>query len=82
MSMSVAMRGGIAFVVTAFCYAQAQQVITTVAGTEFTFPTSPLPALSAPYGNIQGVAVNGSGNVYVSDLNRETLSRRGIDHDE
>ncbi len=73
--MSVAMRGGIAFVVTAFCYAQAQQVITTVAGTEFTFPTSPLPALSAPYGNIQGVAVDGSGNVYVSDLNNNLVSR-------
>ena len=73
--MSVLMRGCIASVITAFCCAQAQPVITTVAGTQFTFPTTPLPALNAPYGSIQGVAVDGNGNVYVSDLDNNLISR-------
>lgn len=43
------------------------QVITTVAGTTFTFPSQPLPALSAPLGFPQGVAADAKGNVYVAD---------------
>src|SRR5277367_3398399 len=43
------------------------QVITTIVGTTFTFPSSPLPALSAPLGQTSGVAVDSNGNVYVAD---------------
>jgi uncharacterized protein (TIGR03437 family) len=73
--MSVLMRGPIALVISSFCCAQAQQVITTVAGTEFTFPSLPLPALNAPFGSVQGVAVDGNGNIYVSDLDNNLISR-------
>lgn len=45
----------------------AAQVITTVAGTSFTFPASPLPALSAPLGRPAAMAVDSQGNVYVGD---------------
>ena len=43
------------------------QVITTFAGTEFTFPRTPLPALSAPLGQVAGVAVDTHGSVYIAD---------------
>ena len=54
------------------CACALSQVITTIAGTEFTFPASAVPALNAPlsgvtaYGGI-GVAVDVAGNVYASD---------------
>jgi trimeric autotransporter adhesin len=43
------------------------QVITTVAGTDFTFPPIPLAAINAPIGFINGVAIDGGGNVYIGD---------------
>jgi sugar lactone lactonase YvrE len=43
------------------------QVITTVAGTDWTFPTSRLLAVNAPLGNVQGIAVDARGNIYVAD---------------
>ena len=45
------------------------QVITTAAGTPWVFPATSLPALSAPLGQVQNLAMDGSGNVYVADLN-------------
>jgi len=45
----------------------SQGIITTVVGTDWHFPVTPRPALNAPLGAIQGVAVDGSGNLYVSD---------------
>ncbi len=51
------------------------QVITTVAGTTFTFPSSPLPALNAPFGLIIGVAVDGNGSVYVADPQNSIVAR-------
>jgi uncharacterized protein (TIGR03437 family) len=55
-------------------YATAQ-VITTIAGTSFTFPSSPLPALNVPLGLLQGVAVDAAGNVYVGDLSNNVVIR-------
>src|SRR5271168_4471720 len=43
------------------------QVITTVAGTSYLFPTQPLPAIGAPLGRIGGVAIDAKGNLYASD---------------
>src|SRR5215472_4261747 len=43
------------------------QVTTTVAGTNFTFPNTPIPALNAPTGYLYGVAVDSAGNVYMAD---------------
>jgi uncharacterized protein (TIGR03437 family) len=43
------------------------QVITTIAGTTFTFPSSPLPALNAPLGTVTGVAIDATGEVFVAD---------------
>src|ERR1051326_5493976 len=45
----------------------AQGIITTIAGTDFSFPPTPLAALSAPLGKVDGVAVDPSGNLYASD---------------
>src|SRR5690242_7127511 len=45
----------------------AQGIITTIAGTDFSFPPTPLSALSAPLGKVDGIAVDTSGNVYASD---------------
>ena len=47
--------------------ANAQGVITTVAGTTWTFPPSPLPAVNAPLGQTTGIAVDAKGNVYIAD---------------
>jgi hypothetical protein len=45
------------------------QVIITAAGTPWIFPASSLPALSTPLGQVQNLAMDASGNVYVADLN-------------
>src|ERR1039458_4094569 len=44
-----------------------QGVITTVAGTDFVFPSSPMPAVNAPLGLPYGIAIDSGGNVYVAD---------------
>src|ERR1700733_6463420 len=51
------------------------QVITTVAGTDFTFPNSPLPALNAPLGAVTGVAVDANGDVYAADPSNNLVMR-------
>src|ERR1035441_2298897 len=43
------------------------QVITTVAGTNWFFPTSTVAALSAPLGFLESAAVDAQGNVYAAD---------------
>ena len=58
-----------------------QSIITTVAGTDFTFRGDGGPATDAPLGQIRDVAVDSSGNVFVSDnQNRqiEKISPDGI----
>jgi len=49
-----------------------QQVITTVAGSDFVFPKTPLPALSAPLGanglSFCACAIDASGNLLLSDV--------------
>src|SRR5262245_42130174 len=42
------------------------QVITTIAGTDWAFPSQPLPALKAPLGHVVGVAVDVEGNAYIT----------------
>ena len=59
----------------------ASQVITTVVGTNFIFPSSPYPAISAPLGRVSGVAVDGNGSVYVADVDNNLvmrISRSGV----
>src|ERR1035441_4371617 len=51
------------------------QVITTVAGTDWFFPTSSLPALSAPLGQPGAVAVDAQGNVYAPDWYNDIVVR-------
>jgi sugar lactone lactonase YvrE len=41
--------------------------ITTVAGTTWVFPQTPIAATSAPLGTVQGAATDTTGNVYVAD---------------
>ena len=50
-------------------------IITTFAGTNFTFPSSPLPALNAPLGSPQGLATDSAGNVYVADRANNMVMR-------
>jgi uncharacterized protein (TIGR03437 family) len=52
-----------------------QQVITTIAGTTFSFPPSPLVALNAPLGNITGVATDANGRVYIADPQNNLVIR-------
>jgi len=42
-------------------------VITTVAGTEFSFPPTPLASLETPLGRLADLVVDTKGSVYVSD---------------
>jgi len=51
------------------------QVITTIAGTVFTFPSQPLPAVNAPLGGASGVATDSKGNVYVADPDNSLVMR-------
>jgi uncharacterized protein (TIGR03437 family) len=56
-------------------YCAQAQVITTVAGTSFTFPSTPLLAPNAPLGYVKGVAVDASGNVYAADSDNNIIVR-------
>src|SRR5271157_1277868 len=58
-----------------WCAGAPAQIITTVAGTDFVFPTTPLPALNAPLGGVQGVAVDAQGNVYAADSSNNIVVR-------
>src|ERR1035437_6377065 len=51
------------------------QVINTVAGTNWFFPTSSVQALSAPLGTPLGVAVDAQGNVYAADNTNNIVVR-------
>src|ERR1039458_1994407 len=51
------------------------QVITTVAGSTWLFPTSSVPALSAPLGSLEGVVVDAQGNVYAVDPDNNVVVR-------
>ena len=55
------------------------QVITTVAGTTFSFPSQPVPALNAPLGNVAGVATDAKGNVYFTDSDNNLVLKIGPD---
>jgi hypothetical protein len=58
------MRGLIAAVVSALCCAQAQQVITTAARTDFSFPQTQIAATGAPVGMPVGVALDSAGRCW------------------
>ncbi len=51
------------------------QVITTIAGTDFHFPTGSLPALNAPLGDVLAVTVDPSGNVLTADPSNNQVFR-------
>ena len=68
--------------VLAFCMCAQPvygQVIDTVAGTAWFFPTSTTQALSAPLGNVGGVAVDAQGNVYATDTGNNIVIRISSD---
>lgn len=62
------------FFIVLACVADAQ-VITTVAGTDWSFPPSPLPAIHAPLGQTFAVATDPGGNVYIADVSNHMVSR-------
>src|ERR1035441_7088931 len=58
------------------CIASLQgQMITTVAGTDWFFPTTSIPALSAPLGFLEGLAVDAQGNVYAANSGNSIVVR-------
>jgi len=63
------------FVLCLWCGAAHAQIITTVAGTDFAFPATPLPAVSAPFGNIPGVTLDAQGNIYAADSGNNIVVR-------
>jgi len=69
----------LAFAWLAFTSHVLAQVITTVAGTTFTFPSVALPALNAPLGILSAVATDTKGNVYLSDSDNNLVLRIGVD---
>ena len=58
------------------CAAVGQaQIITTVAGTDPVFPSAGVPALAAPLKTPSGVAVDGGGNIYITDPGNNIVAR-------
>jgi sugar lactone lactonase YvrE len=43
------------------------QTISTIAGSKYSFPTAPVPAVQAPLGKVSAAAVDKAGNYYVAD---------------
>jgi len=64
--MNCRVRSWLSACVLAFAPARAQ-VITTVAGTDWSFPASILPAVDAPLGSVPQAAADSAGNLYISD---------------
>ena len=54
--------------------AEAQN-ISTIAGSNWVFPTAPLPALKAPLGYVSAVAADSAGNYYVADTSNALILR-------
>ncbi|HLK67398.1 MAG TPA: hypothetical protein VKU19_28375 [Bryobacteraceae bacterium] len=55
------------------------QVITTIAGTDPALSASGIPAISAPLIHATGVAVDGSGNLYIADTGSQIVTRVSAD---
>ncbi len=55
--------------------AHAQGFITTIAGTDWLFPQTPVPALSAPLGRVNGIGVDPNGNIFVADFSNNAVFR-------
>ena len=55
------------------------QIITTVVGTEWVYPARTLPALGAPLGEVQDVALDSSGRLYLADQSNSHVLRVGAD---
>jgi trimeric autotransporter adhesin len=66
-------------VVLLICHASSAQIITTVAGTDYSFPSGSLAAVNAPLGVLTGVAVDTAGNVYVADPLNSLVLRISVD---
>src|SRR5258708_16708894 len=49
-------------------YPLAAQVITTSAGADFAFPPTPIAGADAPFGHVNGIATDSTGNAYVADI--------------
>jgi uncharacterized protein (TIGR03437 family) len=55
---------------------QAQpRIITTLAGTDFTFPRQPIPAANAPLGGVSAVTADQAGNVYIFDPDNAIITK-------
>lgn len=61
------------FVAAVVC--RGQGIITTIAGTDITYPGTSFPALSASFGVLGGVAVSPSGGVYFTSQTRSLILR-------
>ncbi len=57
----------------------AQNVITTVAGEDPTFAGNGLPGVNVPIGYVNGVATDGTGNVYFTDPLEHLVLRVAVD---
>src|SRR6266567_5697829 len=55
------------------------QVITTVAGTDWSFPAASVAAADAPLGGVSGLAVDANSNVYLADLDNNLVLRMSRD---
>ncbi len=55
--------------------AYAQGFITTIAGTDWLFPATPLPATLAPLGQVTGIVADNRGNVIVCDQSNHIVVR-------
>jgi len=53
----------------------ARAVITTLAGTDWIFPSGARPAVDSPLGELWGVVVDHSGNLYISDRDNHMVLR-------
>ena len=69
----------LAFTIAVTTTAQAQGIITTVAGTDWVFPGDGKPALDAPLGAVTGVVIDSSGTVVFADQDNCMLMRLNAD---
>jgi uncharacterized protein (TIGR03437 family) len=57
------------------CSLQGQSVITTIAGTDYIFPSAPMPALQAPLGQLDKIVQAPDGSLLVADEDNTVVVR-------
>jgi len=65
----------LALLAVAACHGQSAGILTTLTGTQWSFPTGKIEARQAPLGRVEGIALHPDGSVYLADPDNHLVLR-------